>query len=459
MKLPKPRKYQRDGVRQINRFDGRALVADPMGLGKTPQFLWYQDWFLKYKKGLTVVVCPANVKYQWQDEVNNFLRKSAVVVEGRSIDAKVLDQIDSGKKIVVLNYDILYGRKGQLLDWAKLLNRMKPKVVCVDEVQYIRNRKTKRSRAVRRLCKGVRRIVGLGGTGGVEKSPAEIWNFLNIIRPDKFPQFFPFALEYTNARKTRFGWEYPGGKNLKKLNRILSKTCMIRRQISEVLKDLPKKVRSVVPVEITNKTKYRKEVKALGGWLAAGGWDEMERKAKFTKLRRMIGEFKLPLVREWVQNFLEQEKGKLIVFGIHKKFLGQLHKWFLNQSVLVTGAVTGRKRRDRFRTFDRDPSCRILFGNLHAVGVGYNGQVANHILMAEMDWNPTSHAQGEARAHRMGQKRIVFVTYLICKGTIEELLAKSAQKKQGILSEMLDGRKSVKEMNVFDLLTRKLVRL
>ena len=42
--------YQKDGVKQIEKFDGRVLLADEMGLGKTIQALYYHK---RNKKGTT----------------------------------------------------------------------------------------------------------------------------------------------------------------------------------------------------------------------------------------------------------------------------------------------------------------------------------------------------------------------------------------------------------------------
>ena len=58
-----------------------------------------------------------------------------------------------------------------------------------------------------------------------------------------------FAKRYCEAYRNDFGWVTTGASNLDELN-LLMKEIMLRRKKDEVL-DLPPKIRSWVPVDIT----------------------------------------------------------------------------------------------------------------------------------------------------------------------------------------------------------------
>jgi SWI/SNF-related matrix-associated actin-dependent regulator of chromatin subfamily A member 5 len=45
---------------------------------------------------------------------------------------------------------------------------------------------------------------------------------------------------------------------------------------------------------------------------------------------------------------------------------------------------------------------------------------ANHVILYDSDWNPQVDLQAMDRAHRIGQKKEVFVYRLISSSTVEE---------------------------------------
>jgi SWI/SNF-related matrix-associated actin-dependent regulator of chromatin subfamily A member 5 len=55
-----------------------------------------------------------------------------------------------------------------------------------------------------------------------------------------------------------------------------------------------------------------------------------------------------------------------------------------------------------------------------AGGLGLNLMTANHVVLYDSDWNPQVDLQAMDRAHRIGQKKKVYVYRLITKSTIEE---------------------------------------
>src|SRR5690242_14288436 len=92
--------FQKEGVLQLERFDGRALLADEVGLGKTIQALTYAK---RNQIPLTVVVCPAGLKYHWQAQAAQHLNIRAEVLEGRKPKRQ---RMRYPPKIIILNYDI-----------------------------------------------------------------------------------------------------------------------------------------------------------------------------------------------------------------------------------------------------------------------------------------------------------------------------------------------------------------
>lgn len=462
----KPYAYQKKGVRKIQHFRGRALLADDMGLGKTFQSWLWRKRFQPGSK--TVVVCPAVVKENWVREAAQHVGERVEALYGQKPPARRgrTHTLSDRTRAFIINYDILgAGRRGK--SWLKLLRRWKPDLVIVDEIQNIKTRTAKRTKWVRELCRGVKHVVGLGGTAGVENCPAELFPFLNIVRPDIFDSFFAFAKEYCNPKRTPWGWDFRGSKNLDKLHPLLLRTCMIRRKKSDVLKDLPAKTRSVVPLLIPRLKEYKEAEKDIIRFLAKVSKKKARKAAKAEKLvkighlKRLAAELKLGQVVRWVEDFREANPGgKLLLFGVHKSVLRPVFERFKRSAVLVTGEVTGKKRQAAIDRFNTDPKCWLFVGNTQAAGVGWSCRSASTVVFCELDWTPGRHVQAEDRVY--GLKRgvagvPVTVYYLVAKGTIEEQLCRILQTKQKNLDAILDGGSSTSSFDIMAELERALL--
>lgn len=55
--------------------------------------------------------------------------------------------------------------------------------------------------------------------------------------------------------------------------------------------------------------------------------------------------------------------------------------------------------------------CFLL--STRAGGLGINLASADTVVIFDSDWNPQNDLQAQARAHRIGQKKQVFLTYVV----------------------------------------------
>lgn len=440
----KPLPYQRKAARKLERFNGRGLVGDEMGLGKSFEALLYA-YHQNYTQPI-IVVCPASVKYNWENEAKIHFKARAVVIEGRKV--KRLPQAP----IYIINYDILH-------NWVATIQELKPALIILDECHYIKDRSTLRYKTVRRLCKKVKHILCLSGTP-LTNRPAELWPSLNLLRPDLFPSFYAFARRYCSPRLRRWGWEYKGAVRMPELHRKLVRMVMIRRLKKDVLHQLPNKRLLVVPLEIERRKEYEMAKQEFGKWLRSTGYTKGKVKKALRAealtqtgyLQRLTAELKFAAVVKWITDYLEESSGKIIVFGIHKKMVRGLYDHFKSLSVVVDGSVTGKKRQHAFQSFTNDKRIRILFGNLRAAGVGWNGTAAEATVTVEIGWTPGEHDQADDRIHRIGQKQKTTSYYLVARDTVEERLCEVVQKKKVHLRNILDGVNDTGGLDIFNKL-------
>jgi SWI/SNF-related matrix-associated actin-dependent regulator 1 of chromatin subfamily A len=437
--------FQLKGVEFIESKNGRALVGDEMGLGKTIQALGYLALHPELRPA--VIVCPASLKLNWEKECYEWLGfgERVYIAQG----TKIPDSWDSfrmenngDENIIIINYDILDS-------WIDFLSLMQPKVLILDEAHYIKNTKAKRSKAVKKLAKKCQHVIGLTGTPIINR-PIEFFAILNLLNPTEWNNRWSYAHKYCGAKHNGFGWDFNGSSNPDELNQALKRT-MIRRLKSEVLPELPAKIRTVIPLEITNRKEYNNMVNEL---------DESDSPAiqltRIEKLKQLVVEGKIKACINWITDFLESGE-KLVVFATHKIVIHELFNslgyYF---PVKIDGSVSQLARQQAVEDFQNNPNCKLFIGNIKAAGVGLTLTAASSTCFLELGWTPGDHDQAEDRVHRIGQESdSVNTYYLLGKDTIDMEIAELLDQKRKVLDSVLDGTVT-EETNLLTELMKRL---
>lgn len=438
------RPYQIQGVeRMAGELDLRALLADEMGLGKTPQAL-AALWVRRNDAFPALVMCPGSLKWNWAKEANAWLPGVAVrILEGMA-RKRTAYNIRQEREITIVNWDILADR-GKLKGWANLLKDTPFQSIVLDECQDIKNKKTKRTKAVEAICEEAPYVMALSGTP-IESRPAEFWPIISILDKNLFESEWAFKTRYCGEFKIGQHNDFKGATNIKELNEILVENLMIRRKKEDVLKDLPPKVRSVIPVQI-NMKEYIKAENDLRSFLQeskglpaseknAGGLARIER----CKQAAMQG--KMQHAIEFIENYLESGR-KLVVFGVHVFTMDALEKAFEGRVVRLDGSVTGIKRQQAIESFQGDDEIRLIIGTIKPAGRGHTLTAASDTLTLEFEWTPGKHDQAEDRVHRIGQTASsVNAYYMIAQDTIDEYCMELIDMKRDVLSQVFDGKEA-----------------
>lgn len=423
--------FQKQGVAFIESRGGRALIGDEMGLGKTIQALaWLQ---LHPEKRPAIILCPASLKLNWAKELRDTLSTRDMV------------QILQGTKpypitgsIIIINYDILN-------NWIKTLQAINPKVIIMDETHYIKNSSAIRTKAAKKLAKDIPHVIALTGTPIVNR-PVEGFNIFQILDRNQFPNFWTYVHRYCGARHNGFGWDFSGATNKEELNQILTSTIMIRRRKADVLKDLPEKLFSFVPMELDNKKEYStaelefiEYLRGVKGKEAAEKAKKAEHLVKIEALKQLAVKGKMKQAINWIKDFIE-DGSKLVVFAVHKEVIDQLMKEFKEIAVKIDGSTPIPERHKAVEVFQSDPNIKLFIGNIQAAGVGLTLTAASAVTFLELPWTPGELQQAEDRCHRIGQKNSVNIYYLLAENTVEYKLAKLLDRKKEVLSAVIDGK-------------------
>ena len=84
--------------------------------------------------------------------------------------------------------------------------------------------------------------------------------------------------------------------------------------------------------------------------------------------------------------------------------------------------------------FNRNPDIPVFLISLMAGGTGLNLTGADMVMHYDPWWNPAVEDQATDRAHRIGQKKKVYVVKLIASGSIEEKVLALQRRKQAIIA-------------------------
>jgi len=437
--------YQREDLQQIERFNGRAVLALPMGSGKTLEALAYMAKHPNLRPA--IIIPPASVKLQWEKEINKWMPDEAVkVIEGKYM---YLDGNDNN--IIIINYDIL-------AQYWELLEDLNPKLVIADEAHRLRGSGSQRTQCTKKLARTVPHILFMTGTP-IYHRPIDIFPMLKMLGLSL--SYYEFGLRFCgeNDKENKF----KGASNLDELHNLLANNFMIRRSEEEVKKDLPPKNNIIVPIHIDNVKEYQMAENDFINYLhqyenidARKISGKAETLMKLNKLRKLAVEGKLKMVTDWLNDFRETEE-KLVLFSYHHSTTDALYEKFKDISIQHDGRLSANKKEKVKIEFIENKNIYFFLGQLHASGEGVDGlqKVAHNCGFIEMDWGPKSHDQCMDRLQRKGIKEGVEkinIFWFIALGTIEEKMAEIMDKKRKVIDAAVDGTITPQESMVTELI-------
>lgn len=428
--------YQKVGAEFLVASGGRAIIADAPGLGKTIQALSFVK-YMDFKR--TLVVAPASVKFSWALEVKKWTNLKAVVIDSKTDLAKIPHDVE----IWIINYDILKKHHDQLI-------KIRFDCMVGDECQLIKSTGAMRTKAFRNISRNIPSVVLLSGTPLLSR-PSELFSLLNIIDQKTWTNWYEFARRYCDAHQTRWGMDTSGASNIEELHARI-KRYFIRRDKTEVLKELPPKTFIDVPVQLDKDyaKKYSEAASDLATYLRERTGKQPaevaramagEKLTRLNILRHLNAMGKLGTAQELVESIVEAGE-KVLVFSSFIDPLEDLQAHFGAKAVMITGQTVVKDRQGIVEKFQNDPTVQVFLGGIKSAGVGITLTAASNVIFLDYSWNPADHQQAQDRVHRPGQTaRNINIYQLFAMDTIDEDLKDILEHKQGIFDAVIDGKK------------------
>jgi hypothetical protein len=462
------RPYQERGLAWLSFLGGLglgAVLADDMGLGKSPQTLalLQAERDQGTATGPTLLICPMSLVGNWQREAGRFTPELAVHVHHGSdrLAGPELAAAVAAADLVITTYGVATRDREALaqVPWSR--------VVC-DEAQNIKNASTRQAQAVRAIPAASR--IALTGTP-VENRLTELWSILEFTSPgllgpaEGFRRRFVIPIERNaDAEATEL------------LKRVTGPFILRRLKTDKtVIADLPDKLEMKVWCNLTAEqaSLYQATVDDMMARIEAAE-PGIERRglvlATMAKLKQvcnhpahLLGDGsrldarsgKLARLEEICDEIVEAGD-RALCFTQYAEFGRMLQPYLaarLGCAVHFLHGGTTKKRRDEMVAEFQDAAEPAVFLlSLKAGGTGLNLTAANHVIHVDRWWNPAVEDQATDRAFRIGQRRDVQVRKFVCIGTVEERIDQMIEDKKALAEAIVGtGESWLTELSVADL--------
>lgn len=401
-----------------------------------------------------LVVVPASLVHNWRNEFRKFAPQLSVTIYA-GLNRLDLRPYLQRSDVVIVTYHTLRND----IDY---LSRLSFGFVVADEAQALKNPGSQIHQAVLRI-RG-RWWMALSGTP-VENSLSDLWAVMNLVNRDLLGSHHFFKNHFIRPII-----EDTEGRMSLALRRLIA-PYILRRTKEEVLDDLPELTSELVMCEPEEEQRkvYEEEQSRVRNYILGKRERQEGTRGDFMVLKALIRLRQIANHPRLVDADYGYDSGKfreifrmlgeviesghkVLVFSSFVKYLVMVADEVERRGwayAMLTGATSDREQE--IRRFSSNPECRLFLISLKAGGVGLNLTEADYVFILDPWWNLAAEKQAVGRAHRMGQKRAVFVYRFITEGTLEEKILAIQQRKQR-LADAVIGNETPVPLNDDELL-------
>lgn len=442
------REYQKEGVAFLKQPRGTALLADQQGLGKSAQAITAAK-----ELGLqrVLILAPKAVLASWRNEIEKWDSDAEAIIaygtgaQKTEIVKQALIKIKNKRLYIITNWETL-------LQSTVPLGNQPWDLIVADEAHRIKNRKAKRTKALKKL-RASRRIA-LTGTP-FDKHPDEMWSILNWLAPKRWSSYWRFYHTYLEYKETPWGKEIIGLRDNGRPLETDLQPWVLRRLKSDVLKELPPKQYQYIwtdlsPIQYEMYETLAKDFLAEYDGVFVDTSGILSRLTKFRQVvvsPSLLNEAfpdespRLDAIAEYVSDIGEP----IVIFSNFVKSMHLLSDRIKHiqpkRKIWVYSGSTPQDERDRYieQFQHRSNNDGIFLATIGAAGVGITLHRASTVIFIDRDWSPSNNEQAEDRVHRMGNrgKNPINVVIFGVGGTVDAHVLKLLDQKRQTFAKVL----------------------
>ncbi|KAF1079179.1 MAG: Superfamily II DNA/RNA helicase [Candidatus Rifleibacterium amylolyticum] len=431
----------------IEKLNGRALLADEVGLGKTIEAgLILKEYLLRGMVRKVLILTPASLITQWQQELKTKFDLSF------KNHLEISDWDDSD--LVIASLDTAKSQKNQ-----NTVQQIKYDLLIVDEAHKLKNKKTKNWKFVNSI--NTKYLLMLTATP-IQNDMIELFNLISILKPGHLSTVQKFKDDFLAERDKRLP------KNSVKLRQMLSE-IMIRHRRADTLIKFPQRFVHTHSIDLNaDEAELYRELtdfirkryftlpthknprginrltlillqklmgsstqalaKALGKMISSNFYkDDFDQNLK--KLYDMAKNIKSSRKGQVMMEIVRSLNEKVIIFtqfrGTQDYIVDMLRSE--GYSVAVFNGQMSQVEKDRCIEDFRNE--KQILVSTESGGEGRNLQFCKILVNFDLPWNPMRIEQRIGRIHRLGQNEDVHIINLSAKDTIESYVLELLDKK------------------------------
>ncbi|GAB3791377.1 DEAD/DEAH box helicase [Virgibacillus kimchii] len=421
----------------IDQMNGRAILADEVGLGKTIEAgLILKEYMVRGLAKKILILVPASLVNQWEKELNGKFFIPAVGHRKNYAWEQVdimISSIDTAKRsphreqILDIDYDL----------------------IIIDEAHKLKNHKTKNYQFVRSLKK---KYCLLLTATPVQNKLIEIFNLVSILKPGHLGNYDSFIKKYGNHRNKIKEDAYLKQLVQKVMVRNTRKDTHFsdtKRHINTVWLEFSEEEKMVYSQLENNIRSYSSfsKITFLRELCSSreACYLSLKKSAEQTEENDHINEIisrieQLPhhtKAEKAVELIKETGDEKVIIFTEYRAT--QLYlQWYLQQHGISSVPFRGgfkKGKKDWMRQLFQNHA-QVLIAT-EAGGEGINLQFCSHMINYDLPWNPMRLEQRIGRIHRYGQKNDVHIYNFAIKDTVEEHIMSLLYEKIQLFEQVI----------------------
>jgi SNF2 family DNA or RNA helicase len=447
----KPYDYQKYAIDYIKTHPVAAVLLD-MGLGKTVISLTaiFDLLFDSFQVHRVLVIAPLRVaRDTWPSEIRKWdhlsgLTYAVAVGTARERKAALMQSAD----VTIINRENLVW----LIEKSGI--PFKYDMVVVDELSSFKNHRSKRFKALMKVRPSVKRIVGLTGTPS-SNGLMDLWAEFKLL--DQGKRLGRFIGQY---RLNYFVPDKRNGEMIYSYKPLPGAEDAIYRQISDITISMkstdhlkmPELISTKYEVQLSEEERNRydalrndlvlqlhgDEITAANAAALTGKLAQLSNGAIYSDDGKIIAFHDRKL--DALEDIIEAANGKPVLVAY----------WFRHDLERIRKRFDIRELKSSKDIADWNTG-QIPIGLIHpaSAGHGLNLQDGGSTLVwFGLTWSLELYQQTNARLWRQGQKsRTVVIQHIITKGTIDENVMESLNRKDKTQAALIDAVKAQLEVN------------
>ena len=427
----------------IERMNGKAILADEVGLGKTIEAgLILKEYLIRGLVKKALILVPASLVNQWIEELNQKFHIPAMQYK-KNYDLNhctiVVMSIDMAKRSP--HKENIYDQEYDL--------------IIIDEAHKLKNHKTKNYEFVQNLKK---KFCLLLTATPIQNDVFELFYLISLLKPGHLGNYETFQSSFSASKHNVEHDDY--------LKELVNQVMVRNRRQDTGIEWTNRRVQ-IIPIDFT---KEEQEVYDLISELKnvcpvfsdAFSMITLQREMCSSKeatcltLTNMLQKCIKPEDISYMEGIIQKLMGldinskaekayeiitqandKVILFTEYRASQTYL-QWYLQSkgitSVPFNGQFNKNKREWMKQLFKEQAQVLIA---TESGSEGINLQFCHHVINYDLPWNPMKLEQRIGRVHRLGQEHDVHIYNLAIQNTIEDQILDLLHVKIGVFEQVV----------------------